>query len=272
MKQVIAILGLLWSAWAAAEVIPPSPSLYFNDYANVVSSGTAEQLNQKLADFERATSDQVVVAIFPKMESDSSIDDYTLRVARAWQVGQKDKNNGIALFVFINDRKMFIQVGRGLEGALPDALCKRIISTEIAPRFKQGDFNGGVSAGVNAILSATKGEYKGTGRTNADRAMASAQDDLTLLIFILCSIFGFLFLIVVLALRNASRPTSGYYYGSSGGGYAGSNWLGVIADVLSSGSGSSGGGSGGFSSGGDSGGSFSGGGGDFGGGGAGGSW
>src|ERR1700722_16346340 len=111
--------------------MPPAPAQYFNDYAGVVSPGTAAQLNQKLTDFEKATSSQVVVAIFPKMESDSSVDDYTLRVARAWKVGQKDNNNGIVLFVFVQDHKMFIQVGPGLEGALPDALCKRIISTEI---------------------------------------------------------------------------------------------------------------------------------------------
>ena len=268
MKRAIAILSLLWCFWAsAAEVIPPSPSLYFNDYANVVTSITAEQLNQKLADFEKATSDQVVVAIFPKMESDSSIEDYTLRVARAWQVGQKDKNNGIALFVFIKEHKMFIQVGRGLEGALPDALCKRIISSEIAPRFKQGDFDGGVTGGVNAILAATKGEYKGTGRTNADRSASLTEYTGVLVVFVLCGAFGIFFLIVFFAARRTSQRGGWFYYGGGGGWLGGSGWS----------SGSSGGwsssDSGSFSSGGGSdSGSFSGGGGDFGGGGAGGSW
>ena len=75
---------------------------------SVVSAGTAAQLNQTLENFERQSSDQIVVAIFPKMQSDSSIDDYTVRVARSWQVGQKDKNNGAVLFVFVQDHKMFI--------------------------------------------------------------------------------------------------------------------------------------------------------------------
>jgi uncharacterized protein len=142
----------------AGEVIPPPPAAYFNDYADVVSASTAEQLNQELEQFERDTSNQIVVAIYPKMQSDSSIEDYTVRVAESWKVGQKLKKNGAVLFVFIQDHKLYIQVGYGLEGALPDALCKQIIDTEITPHFKQGDYDAGLTAGVNAILAATKGE------------------------------------------------------------------------------------------------------------------
>src|SRR3984893_4489102 len=105
----------------AAEVIPPKPTAYFSDYAGVVSKDAAQRFNKQLAQFERDTSNQVVVAVFPKMESESSIEDYTQRVAQSWGVGQKDRRNGVVLFVFVQDRKMFIQVGYGLEGALPDA-------------------------------------------------------------------------------------------------------------------------------------------------------
>src|SRR2546421_372155 len=148
--------------------MPPRPAHYFNDYAKVVSPGTAQELNKKLEDFERETSSQILVAIFPKMQSDSSIEDYAVRVAQSWEVGQKQKNNGAVLFVFIQDRKMFIQTGYGLEGALPDALCSQIIENEIKPQFKKGNYDAGLRAGVAAILSAAKGEYKGTGRTVAD--------------------------------------------------------------------------------------------------------
>src|SRR6266403_529457 len=154
---------------SAAEVMPPAPAQYFNDYAHIVSSATATELNQKLEQFERDTSSQIVVAVYPKMESESSIEDYTVRVKQAWGVGQKDKDNGVVLFVFVQDRKMYIQVGYGLEGALPDALAKRIIENEIKPYFRNGDFDGGLRAGVTAILAATKGEYKGTGHTVADQ-------------------------------------------------------------------------------------------------------
>src|SRR5690242_10862937 len=125
----------------------PAPNRYFTDYAGVVSAETANRLNKSLEDFERKTSNQILVSVYPKMESDSSIEDYTVRVAQAWRVGQKAKNNGAILFVFIQDRKMFLQVGYGLEGALPDALAKRIIEDEIKPRFKAGDYAGGLSAG-----------------------------------------------------------------------------------------------------------------------------
>jgi uncharacterized protein len=252
VNRLWTILGLLWCFCAsAAEVIPPAPARYFNDYANVVSSATASRLNQTLEDFERATSSQIIVAVFPKMQTDSSIDDYTVRVARAWKVGQKDKNNGAVLFVFVQDHKMFIQVGYGLEGALPDGLCKRIIGQEIAPRFKQGDFDGGLSAGVTAMIAATKGEYKGTGRTVADNRGGSSNDNGGGVIVIVCLIFAVIILLAIFSKRS--------------GGPRGGGWL-----IISGGGGWSGGGGGGFSGGG--GGGFSGGGGSFGGGGAGGSW
>src|SRR5262245_17674834 len=131
----LALALLVVSSWVAvgAEVIPPAPGQYFNDYAHVASTAVAARLNKTLEDFERQTSDQILVAVYPKMESDSSIEDYTVRAAQSWKVGQKGKDNGAVLFVFVQDRRMFIQVGYGLEGALPDALAKRIIETEIKP-------------------------------------------------------------------------------------------------------------------------------------------
>ena len=174
MRRFCAILILLGSLRLfAAEVIPPPPATYFNDYAHVVSTGTAAQLNQTLENFERQSSDQILVAIYPKMQSDSSVEDYTVRVARSWQVGQKTKNNGAVLFVFVQNHKLFLQVGYGLEGVLPDALCKRIIDEQITPRFKAGNFDGGLTAGVQAILAATKGEYKGNGTTVRERRGSS---------------------------------------------------------------------------------------------------
>jgi uncharacterized protein len=249
VKRFWAILVFAFCLRAFAdEVIPPSPQQYFNDYANVVSSATASQLNQMLDNFERQTSEQILVAIFPTMQSDSSIEDYTVRVARAWKVGQKDQNNGAVLFVFVQDHKMFLQVGYGLEAVLPDALCKRIIDEQISPRFKAGDFDGGLTAGVQSILAATKGEYKGTGATVADsRSLHGSVPSIFKIVFIV------VFVIIIFSARG-----SGMFL----------PWL------LLSGSGSDRGwGGGGFSGGGGfGGGGFSGGGGSFGGGGAGGSW
>src|SRR5438876_2689136 len=105
--------ALLATSSHAAEVIPPKPDRYFNDYAGVVSKEAAYRFNEQLAQFERETSNQVWVVVYPKMQSDSSIEDYTYRVKDAWKVGQKGLNNGVVLFVFVNDRKMYIQVGYG---------------------------------------------------------------------------------------------------------------------------------------------------------------
>src|SRR5437867_4742316 len=101
----VAFITLLATSSRAAEVIPPKPAGYFNDYAHVVSSAAALRFNEQLAQFERETSNQVVVAVFPKMQSDDDVAAYAQRVAQSWQVGQKDKRNGAVLFVFIAERK-----------------------------------------------------------------------------------------------------------------------------------------------------------------------
>jgi uncharacterized protein len=187
------------------------------------------------------------------MQSESSIEDYTVRVAQSWGVGQKSNNNGAVLFVFIQDRKMYIQVGYGLEGALPDALAHQIVDNEIKPRFKGGDYEGGLRAGIAAILAATKGEYKGSGTTVADRGhrQGGGSSFATLLSFGLFALLFFLFVF---------RRRRGYW----GGGHYGGWTYGGGGFFNSGGGGSSGGGF--------SGGGFSGGGGSFGGGGAGGDW
>src|SRR4051794_4213668 len=165
----LALIVAFGPAAFAAEVIPPKPAKYFNDYANVVSPGTAQRLDNQLTQFERDTSNQVVVAIFPTMQTDSDIADYTRRVAQSWQVGQKETRNGAVLFVFVKDRKMFIQVGYGLEGALPDATAFDITEFRIKPHFRSNDYDGGLTEGVDSICKAIRGEYKGSGRTVAER-------------------------------------------------------------------------------------------------------
>jgi uncharacterized protein len=244
------------AAMAADEMIPASPAAHFNDYAGIVSGQTAQRLDSALDQFERETSNQVVVAIYPTMQSDSSVEDYTVRVAQAWHAGLKGKDNGAVLFVFVDSHQIRIQVGYGLEPVLTDALCKRIISDEISPRFHSGDYDGGMVAGVNALMAAAKGEYKGTGRTVGDRSRTADSIAPFAIMFVL--------FIVVTILRSR-----GSVYGSGGHGFVSGLLWGMLLGGGRSGGGYSGGG-GGFGGGG--GGGFSGGGGGFGGGGAGGSW
>src|SRR5207248_10203344 len=130
-----------------------------------VSKETADRFNEQLAEFERETSDQVVVAVLPKMQSDSDVADYTQRVAQAWGVGQKERRNGVVRFVFIQDRKMFIQVGYGLEGALPDATAFDITERHITPLFRNGNYEAGLASGIDLICKAIRGEYNGSGKT-----------------------------------------------------------------------------------------------------------
>lgn len=240
---------------SAAEAIPPKPAGYFNDYAGVVSKEAALRFNEKLAQFERETSNQVVVAVFRKMESDSSIEDYGQRVAQAWGVGKKEvsQGNGVVMLVFIEDRKISIQVGYGLEGALPDVVAFDIRTRHINPRFRNGDYAGGLAEGIDLICKAIRGEYKGDGKTNLERTSGKVGGG-HILAFII-------FAIIILAVISNSRlrRRRGYGYSSGGGPFLG-GW---------------GGSGGGWSSGSSSGGGFSGfsgGGGSFGGGGSSGSW
>jgi uncharacterized protein len=247
--SLLALASLLAIDSQAAEVIPPKPDRYFNDYAGAVSKEAAQRFNEQLAQFERETSDQVVVAVFPKMQNDSDIADYTQRVAQAWSVGQKQRRNGVVLFVFIQDRKMFIQVGYGLEGALPDATAFDITERHIKPLFRAGNYEAGLAAGIDLICKAIRGEYKGSGKTDTEQHRGSGG--LGLLPFII-------FVIVLIIISRVTRRLGGYGYSSGRGGP-------VFLPMGGGGWSSGGGGGGGF-------GGFSGGGGSFGGGGAGSSW
>ncbi len=243
---------------SAAEVIPPKPPAYFNDYANVVSKEKALALNEKLAQFERETSNQVVVAVFRKMLSDSSIEDYAQRIAQAWGVGQKSQSggNGVVLLVFIDDRKMSLQVGYGLEGTLPDVTAFDIRSRHINPHFKNGDYAGGLEEGIDLICKAIRGEYKGDGETALEKRRTSGASSG-------CGPLGFLvMLIIVLVIIRLGRRKGGYGYTGLGGPFISSGWGSGWSSGSSSSSSSSGGG---FSG-------FSGGGGSFGGGGSSGGW
>jgi uncharacterized protein len=250
-SPAIALVLTLFAIGAnAAEVIPPKPAGYFNDYAGVVSKETAYRFNEQLAQFERETSDQVVVAVFPKMQSDSDIADYTQRVAQAWGVGQKERRNGVVLFVFIQDRKMFIQVGYGLEGAVPDATAFDITERHIKPLFRTGNYEAGLATGIDLICKAIRGEYKGSGKTVAERHGVGD---------VVSGVLPFIvFIIVLMLLSRVKRKAGGYGYSSGRGGP-------VFIPSGGGGWSSGGGGGGGFSG-------FGGGGGSFGGGGAGSSW
>jgi uncharacterized protein len=153
-------------ALVTAIAIPSKPAKYVTDNAHVLDAARASALNEKLAQFERDTSNQILVYIDRKLPPDTTIEQLGSEAMHQWGVGQKGKNNGAVLFLFIDDRKMRIEVGYGLEAVLTDAKSRQITSTILKPRLKAGDYDGAAEQGAEAMLAAARGERSvGTGAT-----------------------------------------------------------------------------------------------------------
>jgi len=140
-----------------------------NDTAQMLSFGTINELEMLLQEHENSTSNQVVVLTIPKLE-DLSLEEFSMKVVETWKLGQADKDNGVLLLIVRDDRKLRIEVGDGLEGALTDAVSSSIIRNEITPNFREGNFDEGVKAGVRAILAAISGQYQ-TSKENGGATM-----------------------------------------------------------------------------------------------------
>jgi uncharacterized protein len=286
-RATLVALLLCWGLAAAADVAVPPLSGRVVDQTATLSSDTIATLTQTLKDFETRKGSQIAVLIVPTTAPES-IEQYSIRVAEGWKIGRKKVDDGAILLVAKNDRKLRIEVGYGLEGALTDVTSQRIIDEIITPKFKTGDFAGGISAGVDQILRVVDGEPL--------PAPQAQQDNSGSALYQLINPFNPFVIIGVLVLGAFRRSILGRLGGSvtTGcliavlawfivGSLAVSLIAGIVAAVftmLSDNFGSGGGvgrsggyvGSSGGFSGGSSGGGFSGGGGSFGGGGASGSW
>ena len=230
----------------AGPPVPPAPTRFVTDKAGVIAPDVAVRLEAQLSTFESDSSNQILVYTETTVPDGTTLEEYTVACAQAWRAGQAQRKNGMILFVFPGSRKARLEVGYGLEGAMPDALARRVLDEQVLPSFRAGDYSGGISSGVSAAIAATKGEYKGTRQTRGQ----ARQDRIPVpLLFAL----GFLFFFVILPALRGRRGYS--YIGRGGWGSGGFGGFGGFG----------GGGGGG-------GGGFSGGGGSFGGGGASGSW
>ncbi len=250
MKAFLAGLLLVFLALPAqttrVEAAPTFPALTGRvvDDAHILSEGTRQELTEKLAALEAKTSRQLVVVTLPSLQN-YEISDYGYQLGRTWGIGQKGMNNGALLIVAPNERRVRIEVGYGLEPILTDAFSSVVIQTQITPRFKQGDFDGGVSAGVDALIQQLSLETS----VAEQRAAAAAQqlrhgnqDDgggLPALIVFLVILF------IVFRVFGGWGFLPFLFMGGGRGGYRGGGWGG---------------------------GGFSGGGGSFGGGGSSGRW
>jgi uncharacterized protein len=243
-------LWLLLATAAAAQSPPPVPRDYVTDLAGILPADVEARLSARLKQFDEETSNQVLVALFPSLPQGAALEDFTVRAAQAWRLGRAKLDNGAVLFVFVADRKVRIEVGYGLEGALPDVTAHRIIEEQITPRFRAGDYAGGVEAGVAAIMAATRGEYRAEPRPAAGTGEG-------------VSVWMIILVIIVIIMLSRGGGGGGRTYGRRGyrrGGF-------IPIPMGWGGGGGGWGGGGGFGGGG-----FSGGGGSFGGGGASGSW
>lgn len=257
-KCIIALFFTLFSTIGFAQDFPAKPNTLVNDYTGTLTKTQVDQLEQKLVAFDDSTSTQIAIAIL-KSVGDYDISEYALELGRKWGVGSKGKNNGILIVVALGDRKISIQTGYGVEGALPDMYARRIIDNEIKPHFKSGDYYGGLAAGTDAIIRYTKGEYKND-KPKPGESGAGASGIIVIIIIVIV-------VIIVLKRGGGGGGGGGQVIGSRG-----------VADALFwsmlLGGGRSSGGRSGFGGGGSSGGGGFGGfgGGSFGGGGSSGSW
>ncbi|MCX7877106.1 MAG: TPM domain-containing protein [Ignavibacteria bacterium] len=221
---------------------------YVTDKTGTLKPEEIGLLEKKLSDFEKETSNQVVVWMESSLGS-ALLEERSFEIAEKNGIGQRGKNNGVLIYIAKNDRKLRIEVGYGLEGALPDALCNQIIRKEITPEFKKGNFYEGINAGVDAIIKATRGEY------TQEKTYDESSDS-----FMICCmpfpVFIFIVIFFLIFVISTVSRSLGWVRGGN------TNWWYTGGSSWSSGSNS-----GGFFSGG-----FSGGGGSFGGGGASGSW
>ncbi|MDD4628710.1 MAG: TPM domain-containing protein [Candidatus Peribacteraceae bacterium] len=252
---VIAIIGILASLMvpaimkAAGSNASEVPALKgpVNDYANILPAADQERLRSMLLAQEEKTSNQIVILTIKSLNGDT-IEAYADKVFNTWKLGQKGKDNGILIVHSTGDRKMRIEVGKGLQGPIPDSVASRIIRDQMTPRFKANDFAGGHIVAVTALISAAKGEFKaadGGGNINFPQENAHPVAPgwpwwvwLLIIVGVIVVVLIFLAFLDGFSGGGISIGSSGFSSGSGGG-----NWGGGGGD--SGGGGYSGGGGGG---------------------------
>lgn len=223
-----------------SQNLPDNPHQYVNDYAGLLSKQEIASLNEMLRAYEDSTSNQFVVAIFTNAQGDP-VEEFSIRLAEKWKVGQKERENGLIMAIFLEERAVRIEVGYGLEDVIPDAVAFEVAQRVIPPYFRKEKYYEGIQQGMVALFKAASGKYQG----NPDEEVDGIQSWIPLLIFLIIIILVFRRHRFSMGSSGGWRNGGPFYWGGFGGG-----------------SRSSGGGFGGFRAGGGS----------FGGGGATGRW
>lgn len=269
-----ALLPLL--GWSANEVALPALTERVTDLTGTLSAEDRAGLTASLTALEKDKGAQIAIVLLPTTQPES-IEQFGIRLAEAWKIGRKGVDDGVIVIVAKNDRKMRIEVGYGLEGAIPDAIAKRIVAEQMAPRFREGDFAGGLRATVATLDKVIRGEPLPAPVVQTAPSGADSGDALTFLLIVffmagvIRSMFGLLGSLAVSGVAGWLAWTLFTSLGLAGGAALVAFALSFIR--LGRGGWQSGGGfPGGFGGGSSGGGGFSGGGGGFGGGGASGNW
>lgn len=250
-KLLLSLLLIVLLTQSLFALKVPTVNRRVTDLHGLLNSQEEDRIERVLYNFEQNTSNQIAVLIISSLKGES-IEQYSIDVVDKWQLGDKKKENGALLLIAVNDRKVRIEVGYGLEGALTDMITGSIIRNDITPAFRSNNFYSGISKAVNSIILATKNEYKAPARGRKSSRDQGGSFG-SIIFFILFILFG------VLGGRRGRRRGNGLF------------WLLLGSNMFRSSGGSSGFGGGGFGGGSGFGG-FSGGGGGFGGGGASGGW
>jgi uncharacterized protein len=177
---------------SAQKEVPELWNLRVHDDAKVLKHETIESLENELKAFEDSTSNQIAILTVASLDGDV-IEEYSMHVVEKWKLGTKKNDNGVLILVAVDDHKMRIEVGQGLEGVLTDALCNRIIRNEMAPAFRQGDFDAGVTAAVNSVIKGIGGEYKsedGGGPNDFDSMDTTNKIVIGSIIFLFLGVFA----------------------------------------------------------------------------------
>lgn len=178
---VCILFFILLFPFSAHALDVPKLQGHVNDYANMISPSTKAELEKELNSFEQTDSTQIVILTIPSLEG-KVLDEFSIKVAESWKIGQKGKDNGIIITVAKQEKKIRVEVGRGLEGKLTDLAAGRIVDLVIKPKFKRGDFDGGFVSGVHSLIDATRGEFKAD-KNHLPKKKDSIHNFLTILIF-----------------------------------------------------------------------------------------
>jgi len=222
-RRIVFLLALLlFAAQTALALTIAPPTGYVNDRAGILDAATVKQLESVLADFEKSDSTQIVVLTVPDIGG-QPLEEFSLAVAEQWGLGQKGKDNGALLLIARDERRIRIEAGYGLEGRLTDLVAGQIIRNVITPAFRQGNFDLGVTRGIEAMVAAVKGEYQADGGTGVDKIPRADYE--TMLVFLLFGLF------IIGRIFGRRKPLAAV----AGGGFAlGLGWMvfGLVGALL----------------------------------------